>query len=129
MLYGIVFVVVLFSVLVQGGLVPFVAARLRLPCEIRRAGAVRARHALPRRAARAARFTVAPGSTADGAQLKALTLGEDAWVSFVGRDGALVQVRGETELRAGDEVLVLADPADSDVVTRIFTQPAEERTS
>jgi potassium/hydrogen antiporter len=124
--YGIVFVVVLFSVVVQGGLVPFVAARMNLPVEIREqepyALGMRFRdepHGL-------ARFTVASGSTADGSRLDALTLGENVWVSFVGRDGALVQVRGETELRAGDEVLVLADPDDSEVVTRIFTQPAGE---
>ena len=40
----------------------------------------------------------------------------------MGRAGALVQVRGETHLRAGDEVLVLADPADSATVRRLFTE-------
>ena len=68
------------------------------------------------------RYTVAPGSVADGTRLDALTLGENVWISFVGRDGALVQARGETHLRAGDEVLVLADPGDSGMVRRLFTE-------
>ncbi len=53
-----------------------------------------------------------------------LTLGENVWISFVGRGGALVQLRGETTLQAGDEVLVLADPQDAGLVRRLFTQPA-----
>jgi cell volume regulation protein A len=122
--YGIVFVVVLFSVVVQGGLVPLVAARLRLPVEIREQEpwslGMRFRdepHGLHR-------FTVASGSPADGSRMDALTLGENVWISFVGREGALVQVRGETTLQADDEVLVLADPQDADLVRRLFTEPA-----
>jgi cell volume regulation protein A len=53
-----------------------------------------------------------------------LTLGEDVWISLVGRQGVLVQVRGDTTLQAGDEVLVLVDPHDADDVERLFTQPA-----
>ena len=121
--YDIVFVVVLFSVLVQGGLVPVVASRLKLPVRVRElepyALGLRFRdepHGLHR-------FTVASGAAADGCRLDALTLGENVWVSMVGREGALVQVRGETELQAGDEVLVLADPQDAGLVQRLFTQP------
>jgi cell volume regulation protein A len=122
--YGIVFVVVLFSVVVQGGLVPLVATALRLPVEIREqepwALGMRFRdepHGLHR-------FTVAPGAPADGSRMDALTLGENVWVSFVGRDGALVQLRGDTTLQAGDEVLVLADPQDAGLVRRLFTEHA-----
>jgi potassium/hydrogen antiporter len=122
--YAIVFVVVLFSVVVQGGLVPVVAARLRLPVEIREqepwALGMRFRdepHGLHR-------FTVAPGSPADGSRMDELTLGENVWVSFVGREGALVQLRGDTTLQADDEVLVLADPQDAGLVRRLFTEPA-----
>jgi len=32
------------------------------------------------------------------------------WIGFVIRDGQLVPVRGSTVLRAGDEILALADP-------------------
>jgi cell volume regulation protein A len=121
--YDIVFVVVLFSVVVQGGLVPLVAARLRLPVEIREqepwALGMRFRdepHGLHR-------FTVTRGAPADGSRMDELTLGENVWISFVGRDGALVQLRGETTLQAGDEVLVLADPDDAGLVRRLFTEP------
>jgi cell volume regulation protein A len=122
--YDIVFVVVLFSVVVQGGLVPVVAARLRLPVRIREqepwALGMRFRdepHGLHR-------FTVARGAPADGCRMDELTLGENVWISFVGRDGALVQMRGETRLQAGDEVLLLADPEDAGLVRSLFTQSA-----
>ena len=122
--YDIVFVVVLFLVVVQGGLVPFVASRLRLPVAVREqepwALGMRFRdepHGLHR-------FTVAAGAPADGSRMDDLTLGENVWVSFVGRDGALVQLRGETRLQAGDEVLVLADPDDAGLVRRLFAAPA-----
>ncbi len=121
--YDIVFVVVLFSVVVQGGLVPLVAARLRLPVVIREqepwALGMRFRdepHGLHR-------FTVTRGAPADGCRMDELTLGENVWISFVGREGALVQLRGETTLQAGDEVLVLADPEDAGLVRRLFTEP------
>jgi cell volume regulation protein A len=120
--YDIVFVVVLFSVLVQGGLVPAVAARLKLPVRtveqepwslgLRFRDEPQGFH----------RYTVARGSAADGKALEELTLGENVWVSFVGRDGRLVQVRGETRLRAGDEVLVLAEPDDAGVAEQLFTR-------
>ena len=68
------------------------------------------------------RYTVVRGSAADGKALEELTLGENVWVSFVGRNGRLVQVRGETRLRAGDEVLVLAEPDDAGVAEQLFTR-------
>jgi cell volume regulation protein A len=124
--YGVVFVVVLFSVVVQGGLVPLIARRLHLPVRIVEqepwALGMRFRdepHGLHR-------YTVVPGSPADGSRMDDLTLGENVWISLVGREGALVQVRGDTRLRAGDEVLVLADPPDADSVARLFTQPASD---
>jgi cell volume regulation protein A len=122
--YDIVFVVVLFSVVVQGGLVPLVATRLRLPVRVVEqepwALGMRFRdepHGLRR-------YTVTPGAPADGSRMDELTLGEDVWISLVGRQGVLVQVRGDTTLQAGDEVLVLVDPHDADDVERLFTQPA-----
>ena len=65
------------------------------------------------------------GSAADGAAIDDLPLGEDAWVSFViSRDGRLVQVAG-TELRAGDEVLVLADE-DAPELRAVFARNADD---
>jgi cell volume regulation protein A len=122
MAYDVVFVVVLFSVVVQGGLVPWMAKRLRLPVRVVEqepwSVGLRLRvepHGLHR-------FTVRRGAAADGKALDDLTLSEAVWISFVGRNGRLVQVRGDTELRAGDEVIVLADDDDAADVERLFTQ-------
>jgi cell volume regulation protein A len=120
--YDIVFVVVLFSVVVQGGLVPLVARRLRLPVRVveQEPWALGMRFRDEPRGLY--RYTVVAGSPADGSRLDELTLGENVWISLVGREGALVQARGETTLQAGDEVLVLADPSDADSVARLFTE-------
>ena len=52
-----------------------------------------------------------------------LPCGEDVWVSFVIREGRLVPVRADTEIRAGDEVLVLAD--DPSALESVFTAKAD----
>lgn len=84
-LYGIVVVVVVFSVLVQGSLVPTVARALRLPM----------RTVQPEPWALGIRpepegfhrFTISPGSPADGRTVEGLAdLPVDVWVSFVVRD-------------------------------------------
>jgi len=122
-LYGIVVVVVVFSVLVQGSLVPTVARALRLPMRTVQpepwALGVRLRiepegfH----------RFTIAPGSPADGRTVEDLAdLPVDAWVSFVVRDHQLLTVRGDTSLQAGDDVLVLADDDLRERLTATFEQ-------
>jgi cell volume regulation protein A len=108
-LYAVIFVVVAFSVIVQGGLVPAAAARLGVPMRAVEPEpwslGVRFRHE-PRGLRR---YLVAAGSPADGRAIGELDLGEDAWISLVIRDGQLIPVQGATTLRAGDEVLVLAD--------------------
>ncbi|MEN3360176.1 MAG: potassium/hydrogen antiporter [Mycobacteriales bacterium] len=124
-LYQIVVLVVAFSVIVQGGLVPYVA---------RRAG-VAMRTVEPEPWSLGVRFqhepsglhrhVVGAGAPADGSTVADLALGEDAWISLLTRDGHLVQVRGDTDLHAGDEVLVLAEP-DSDVdLPYLFTGSTE----
>ena len=111
-LYGIVIVVVVFSVVVQGSLVP-AAARL-LHVQMRAAEpqpwalGVRLRD----EPSGVHRLTIKAGSPADGATIDDLAgLPGDAWVSFVVRDGQLVPITGDTTLRPGDDVLVLADPS------------------
>ena len=53
------------------------------------------------------------------------TLPEDAWISFVVRDQRLLPVRGDSELRAGDEVLVIADPGSTTRSRPPSTAPPE----
>jgi hypothetical protein len=50
-----------------------------------------------------------------------LALGDDAWINMINRDGALVPVRGDTILQAGDEVLLLADPDTGTDPQSLFT--------
>jgi cell volume regulation protein A len=109
-LYGIIFTVVAFSVIVQGGLVPTLAHRLKVPL----------RNIEPEPWSLGVRFRREPealhrrrvgrGSPADGVTIAELPCGEDVWVSLVIRDGRLVPARADTRLQAGDEVLILADP-------------------
>jgi potassium/hydrogen antiporter len=120
-LYGIVVVVVIFSVLVQGSSVPFLARLLQLPMRTIEpepwAVAVRLRdepHG-------AHRLTVAPGSAAEGSTPEVLAEhAGDIWVSMVVRSSGLVPVRADTELKAADEVVILADPELSDTLGALF---------
>jgi potassium/hydrogen antiporter len=115
-IYGIVFVVVMFSVVVQGSLVSKVAGRVGL--EMRRIHqepwdlSVRLRD----EPQEVGRYVVAAGSSADGVALRDLVLGERAWISLIMRDGAARQARGDSVLRAGDEVLVLGTSAHAQAV-------------
>jgi len=123
--YGIVVVVVVFSVLVQGSLVPVVARRLRLPIRTVEPEPWSLGVRLRDEPDGVHRFTIAAGSPADGCTIEDLAaLPGDSWVSFVVRAGRLVPVNGETELRHGDEVLVLADPSLVDALRVAFEQPA-----
>ena len=109
-IYGVVFVVVLASVLVQGGLAPRVAASCGVPMRVVEPEPWALGMRLRDDPEGLRRHVVGAGSAADGSTVADLDIGEHAWISMVSRDGRLVQVRGHTVLRAGDEVLALADP-------------------
>jgi cell volume regulation protein A len=115
-LYGIVIVVVTFSVLVQGSLVPTVAGALHLPMRLVEVQPWSLGVRLAEEPEGVLRLTVAAGSGADGQTVDevadaATDSGDsgEVWVNMVVRGGALVSVRGDTVLKAGDEVLVSAD--------------------
>ena len=105
-----IFVVVAFSVIVQGGLVPTAAERCR----------VRMREVPPRpwsvglrlrnEPDSARHYRVGVGSRADGRTVGQLHRTEDVWISLVVRDGHPLRVRADTVLQAGDEVLLLVEP-------------------
>jgi potassium/hydrogen antiporter len=119
-IYGIVFVVVLASVVGQGTLVPWMAQRLRIP--------MRERERLPWELSvrvgedptGAYEFDVAPGSPAEGRSVEDLPLTGDAWVTLVVRDGVARPPTPELTLRAGDRVLVLAGGEDAAAHRRVF---------
>ena len=119
--YQVIFIIVGFSVTVQGGLVPTLAHRLRIPLRsiepepwslgVRFSQEPEGLH----------RYQVAAGAAADGSTIADLPCGEGAWVSLVIRDGTLIPVAGETTLQAGDDVLILADPGEAPTLARCFT--------
>jgi cell volume regulation protein A len=123
--YEIIFVIVGFSVTVQGGLVPALARRLGIPLRtvdpepwslgVRFREKPEALH----------RYHVAEGSRADGTTIEDLPLGDDVWVSLVIRGGSLVTASGETTLRAGDDVLMVADPDNAPAIVALFTTASD----
>jgi cell volume regulation protein A len=121
--YAIIFVVVAFSVIVQGGAVPTLTRRLGIPLRVVEPEPWSLGVRFQEEPEGLHRYRVAPGSAADGATVDDLPCGEDAWVSFVIREGRLVPVRSGTEMRAGDEVLVLAD--DAPHLASVFTKADE----
>ena len=115
-IYGIVFVVVMFSVVAESLKKKTMAGRVGLqmrqihqePWDL----SVRLRD----EPQEVGRYVVAAGSPADGVALRDLVLGERAWISLIMRDGAARQARGDSVLRAGDEVLVLGTSAHAQAV-------------
>ncbi|MFV0464294.1 MAG: cation:proton antiporter [Nostocoides sp.] len=119
--YGVIVVVVVFSVLFQGTLTPYVAAALRLPMRTIEPEPWAAGVRLRDEPEGVHQFRVRANSLADGRQLSDLdTLGERFWISFIVRDRQLVKITGDTHLRAGDEVLAMVDPADIPALNRYF---------
>ncbi len=113
-IYGIVFVVVLFSVVVQGSSIPFVAPRL----------GVRMRIADPHGLTR---LVVQPGSRTVGHTIKELPLSERTWVETIKRGERAVRPRGSTPLAEGDVVTVVTDLGDVDTLRRLFgPDPSQE---
>ena len=107
-LYGIVVIVVVLSVAVQGSLVPAVARRLRLPVRTVKPEPWALGVRLRDEPEGAHEFTVAAGSPIDGASVdEAAELAGDIWISIVVRDSQLVSVRADTRLRADDVVVDL----------------------
>ncbi len=108
-LYGIVFIVVVFSVVVQGVSLTFVAQKLRIPFR-------RVDHDL----AEVLEFVVGETAFASGARIGELPLGERAWVGVLIRDGRPHRVEGSVVLEPGDRVHVYAQPEDAAALQRIF---------
>ncbi len=123
-LYGIVVVVVIFSVVLQGGFTPAVAGWLRLPMRTIEPEPWSLGVRLRDEPEGVHRVTVAAGAPADGRTIAELhELDADVWISFVVRDAQLVRVTGETRMHAGDEVMVLADSALRATLRAVFESP------
>jgi cell volume regulation protein A len=106
-IYGIVFVVVAFSVAVQGTSIPL-AARLL---------GVRMRPVEP---PSMRRFVVAADSRASGETVRDLHMGERSWIARIARSGRDIDVHGSTVFDPGDEVFVITDVDDAPGLGRLF---------
>jgi len=132
-LYGIIIVVVAFSVLVQGSLVPTVVRALHLPMRIVSPQPWSFGVRLAEEPEGVLRVTVGAGSRADGATVEhvadAVTdpltdSGDvaDVWVNMLVRGRALVSVQGDTRLKAGDELLISAEERWHSRLEALFRQ-------
>jgi potassium/hydrogen antiporter len=122
-LYGIVVIVVIFSVAVQGSLVPTVARRFGVPMQPIRPEPWAVGVQLQAEPDTAYQVAVASGSVVDGRTVDEIAdLVGNVWISMVVRDGALLPVRGDTQLRAGDLVTLLIDE-DSSHEVAMFNKP------
>ena len=122
-LYGIVVVVVIFSVVVQGSLAPLVAQRLGIPMQPVRPEPWAVGVRLQAEPDTAHQISVAAGSLADGRTVAEVAeMGSDIWISIVVRDGVLLPVNGDTKLQAGDLVTLLIDGGLPDEVAETFTK-------
>ena len=118
--YGIIFVVVAFSVVVQGSTMPFLARRLGVPMRlvVPTPWDVSLRFRDEPRSVR--RYNVSGSSRALGKPISELPLGDRSWISMVIRGGEPAQPRGSTVLQPGDELLVLSEPEDEHELVRLF---------
>jgi cell volume regulation protein A len=123
--YQVIFVIVGFSVVVQGGLVPTLAHQLRIPLRSIEPEPWSLGVRFSEEPEGLRRYHVAAGSPADGAPVTGLPHGGNVWVSLVIRDGNLLAVTEDAVLRAGDDVLVLADPDQAGALERFFSGAAD----
>ena len=119
-LYGVVFVVVLVSVLAQGTLVAYVAKRLHVPMRDRPVLPWELSIRLPEEPEDAHELVVQAGSRVAGRTIRELPLGPHAWVTLVVREGAATRPSGGLELQPGDRVHLLADRGELEALTRLF---------
>ncbi|MGZ4431616.1 MAG: cation:proton antiporter domain-containing protein [Gaiellales bacterium] len=116
-MYGIVFIAVLVSVVVQGSTVHLVARTLGI-----------ASHHGPSPAPETRRYRVAEGSRGAGAAVRDLPLGETGWVHHIVRGGRTFRPRGREVLRPGDEVLAQSGSATrAKRLGRVLEEPRRPR--
>jgi cell volume regulation protein A len=119
--YGLVFVVVLLSVLGQGTLVPWVARRLGIPMHDQALRPWQLSVGLSEKPHGVHEFSVTADAAADGQTIADLQLQPGDWVSLIVRDGRPLSPEDPTRLAAGDQVFVLADPTRHEPLARLFT--------
>ena len=122
-IYGIVFVVVAFSVIFQGSTVPAAARLFGVPMEETEPEPWDLSVRLQREPRGLERFFVARGSAADGVAISDLPLGGETWISLLLREGHLVPADGEQIIKPHDELLVITEAEDVAAMRALFTKP------
>jgi potassium/hydrogen antiporter len=117
--YGIVFVVVTFSVVVQGTSMPFLAAPLGVRMRTVRPEPWSLSLRVRKEPRTVRRYRVAPHSRAIGEPIRELPIGK-GWISMLIRDGEPHQPRGSTVIEPGDEVVMLAEAEDERALRHLF---------
>jgi cell volume regulation protein A len=119
-IYEIVFVVVAFSVIVQGSSIPYVAGKLGIRMRTVEPEPWNISIGLRKEPGGVWRFVIVEGARAEGEAIRDLPIGDRAWIILVVRAGEAVRAGGSTVLEAGDEILVLADERDAVPLRRLF---------
>lgn len=120
-LYAVIIIVVVFSVVVQGGLVPDAARLFGVRMQIVEPEPWAVGLRLRQEPEGLRRYVVRRGSAADGTTIADLPASDGIWISIVTRDGQLVPSTGDLVLRTGDEVLAIVDESDETSIGTIFT--------
>jgi potassium/hydrogen antiporter len=95
---------------VQGGSLPHVARRLRIPFR-----------SVDHDLSEVREFIVREEALAHGRRLGQLPLGERAWVGVLIRDGRPRTIADDVVLEPGDHVHVYCQPEDAAALERIFS--------
>jgi cell volume regulation protein A len=121
-LYGIVVIVVAFSVLAQGSLVPTVAGWLKLPMRTSSPEPWALGVRLAEEPEGVHRLTIAAGAPADGLRIDELPdFPEQAWISLIVRNNQPLPVQGDSTLHAGDQLIVSGAVNLAQSLATIFT--------
>jgi len=103
-----------------GGLLPAPADRLRVPVRVVEPEPWSLGVRLREQPENVRRLLVAPDAPADGHAVEELDPDPGVWISLVLRDGRLIDLGGDSALRAGDEVLLVTDPHEGADPDRVF---------
>lgn len=121
--YGIVFVVVAFSVIFQGTTVPAAARIFGVPMEKTEPEPWDLSVRLQREPRGIERFFVVRGAAADGVAIGDLPLSGETWITLMLREGHLVPAHGDQVIEPHDELLVITEAEDVAAVRALFTRP------
>jgi cell volume regulation protein A len=119
-IYEIIFVVVTFSVIVQGGTIPALARRLKIPLRTIEPEPWSLGIRFQENPEDLHRFVISAGAAAVGTPIGGLPMPEDAWISLIIRDGRPIPAQPDTQLQAGDEVVILASRQDEASLRALF---------